>query len=67
MSGIEWARVEIFQLDKYIGLSQALSNVSTPNPAMSEARGELQRFQIQAFHRLTPEERLNLLSDVAAQ
>ncbi len=44
-----------------------LSNVSTPNPAMSEARGELQRFQMQVFHRLTPEERLNLLSGVAAQ
>ena len=34
---------------------------------MSEVRGELQRFQIQVSHRLTPEERLNLLSDAAAQ
>src|SRR6266550_2786514 len=31
------------------------------------SHGELQRFQIQVFHRLTPEERLNLLNDVAAQ
>ena len=30
------------------------------------SHGELQHFQIQVFHRLTPEERLNLLNDVAA-
>lgn len=29
--------------------------------------GELQRFQIQIFHRLTTEERLNLLNDVGSQ
>ena len=29
--------------------------------------GQLQRFQIQVFHRLTTEERLNLLNDVAGQ
>ena len=29
--------------------------------------GQLQRFQIQVFHRLTTEERLNLLHDVAGQ
>jgi hypothetical protein len=29
--------------------------------------GQLQRFQIQVFHRLTTEERLNLLNDVDGQ
>jgi hypothetical protein len=29
--------------------------------------GEFQRFQIQVFHRLTTEKRLNLLNDVAGQ
>ena len=29
--------------------------------------GEFQRFQIQVFHRLTAEERLNLLNDVGGQ
>jgi hypothetical protein len=29
--------------------------------------GQLQRFQIQVFHRLTPEERLNFLNGVDAQ
>jgi len=29
--------------------------------------GELQRFQIQLFHRLRTEKRLNLLNDVAGQ
>lgn len=29
--------------------------------------GQLQRFQIQVFHRLTTEERLNLLNDVGGQ
>jgi hypothetical protein len=29
--------------------------------------GELQRFQIHIFHRLTTEERLNLLNDVGGQ
>jgi hypothetical protein len=29
--------------------------------------GQLQRFQIQVFHRLTTEKRLNLLNDVAGQ
>jgi len=29
--------------------------------------GEFQRFQIQVFHRLTVEERLNLLNDVGGQ
>jgi hypothetical protein len=29
--------------------------------------GEFQRFQIQFFHRLTTEKRLNLLNDVADQ
>jgi len=29
--------------------------------------GELQRFQIQVFHRLTTEERLNLLNHVGGQ
>jgi hypothetical protein len=29
--------------------------------------GEFQRLQIQVFHRLTAEERLNLLNDVADQ
>ena len=29
--------------------------------------GQLQRFQIQVFHRLTTEERLNLLNDVCGQ
>jgi len=29
--------------------------------------GELQRFQIQVFHRLTSEKCLNLLNDVAGQ
>ena len=31
------------------------------------SHGEFQRFQIQVFHRLTTEERLNLPNDVAGQ
>jgi len=31
------------------------------------SHGELQRLHIQVLHRLTPEERFNLLNDVAAQ
>jgi hypothetical protein len=31
------------------------------------SHGEFQRFQIQVFHRLTTEERLNLRNDVGSQ